>query len=86
MNRPDWVNPCWDVAWLTTCYLSSNQNGDGNVNVKAPLGLIVLLAVAVGYLLGTEAGREQRDRLLDRVRREGASDELIEDLDAAVEG
>ena len=56
------------------------------MNVKAPLGLIVLLAAAVGYLLGTEAGREQRDRLLDRVRREGAPDELIEDPDAAVEG
>ena len=56
------------------------------MKVKAPLGLIVLLALAVGYLLGTEAGREQRDRLLARIRREDALDELIEDSDAAVEG
>ena len=71
---------------MTKCYLSSNQNGDGNMKVKAPLGLIVLLALAVGYLLGTEAGREQRDRLLARIRREDALDELIEDSDAAVGG
>ena len=56
------------------------------MNVKAPLGLILLLAAAVGYLLGTEAGREQRDRMLARARRDEALDEMIEDPDAAVEG
>lgn len=37
------------------------------MKVKVPLALLVLLAVAVGYLLGTEAGRERREQLLVRI-------------------
>lgn len=34
------------------------------MNVKLPIALVILLAAAAGYLLGTEAGRSQRDMIL----------------------
>ena len=37
------------------------------MKVKVPLLLLLLLAAAVGYLLGTESGRAQRDVLLVRL-------------------
>ena len=40
------------------------------MKVKIPLGLLLILASAVGYLLGTEAGREQRDNLIRIIRRQ----------------
>ena len=52
------------------------------MKIKAPLGLIVILALVAGYLLGTEAGRERRDQLRNRNRLE----ETLEEGDAAVEG
>ena len=35
------------------------------MKVKIPLGLLLLLASAMGYLMGTEAGRERRDALVN---------------------
>lgn len=40
------------------------------MKVRIPLGLLLILASAVGYLLGTEAGREQRDNLIRIIRRQ----------------
>ena len=54
------------------------------MKVKLPLGLLLAVAVVLGYLLGTEAGRQQRDSLLRRIRREENIDELIEAVDGAV--
>ncbi len=47
------------------------------MKVKA-VGVLMLLAVVAGYLLGTESGREQRDRLLVKLGREQqATDEAL---------
>ena len=54
------------------------------MKVKLPLGILLAVAAVLGYLMGTEAGRQQRDSLLRRVRREEATDELIETVDDAV--
>jgi len=54
------------------------------MKVRLPLGILLLLAAAVGYLLGTESGRQQRDRLIAIIRREEAIDELIEAIDDTV--
>ena len=57
------------------------------MNVKIPLGLLLAVAAVLGYLLGTESGRQQRDSLLRRVRREEDEevlDELIETVDDAL--
>ena len=51
------------------------------MKVKIPLGLLLLLASAMGYLMGTEAGREQRDNLIRIIRRQN---DVIE-ADAAAE-
>lgn len=40
------------------------------MKVKIPLGLLLLLASALGYLMGTEAGREQRDALIRIIKRQ----------------
>lgn len=55
------------------------------MNVKLPLGVALLLAIAVGYLLGTEAGRERRDDLMRRAGRGDAADDLIDDIAAVVD-
>lgn len=54
------------------------------MKVTIPLGLLLILASAAGYLLGTEAGREQRDALLRLIRRqndlaEAATAETVDD-------
>jgi hypothetical protein len=63
------------------------------MKMKLPLGLLLLLASALGYLMGTEAGREQRDALIRIIRRQNdvleaeaeASTEAVADaVDAAV--
>jgi hypothetical protein len=53
------------------------------MKVKIPLGLLLLLASAMGYLMGTEAGREQRDALIRIIRRQ--NDVLEADAEAAAE-
>jgi hypothetical protein len=52
-------------------------NKERCMKVKIPLGLLILAGVVL-YLLGTESGRQQRDRLVRRVRREEAIDDLLE--------
>jgi hypothetical protein len=46
------------------------------MKVKLPLALVVVLAIALGYLMGTESGRQRRDVILVKVGRgrEDASD------------
>jgi hypothetical protein len=49
------------------------------MKVKLPLATLLLLALVVGYVLGTENGRAQRDMILVKLGRkeadEPASDE-----------
>jgi uncharacterized membrane protein len=49
--------------------------------------LIIVLAAAIGYVVGTENGRQYRDRLVARVRKETAStaDAARHTADAATE-
>jgi hypothetical protein len=54
------------------------------MKVKLPLGIVLLVAAILGYLLGTEAGRQQRDSLVRKVRREESTDELIDAVEDAV--
>lgn len=39
------------------------------MKVKIPLVIVIVLAVAVGYLLGTEDGRQRRDVILVKLGR-----------------
>ncbi len=54
------------------------------MKVKFPILLIVVLAIACGYLLGTESGRRRRDVILvklgraDADAREGVSDAVAD--------
>jgi hypothetical protein len=45
------------------------------MNVKIPLLVLLVLAAAVGYLLGTERGRAQRDVVLVKLGRKSGEDE-----------
>ncbi len=49
-----------------------------STKVKVPLLLLLILAASVGYLLGTEKGRQQRDAVVGRIRNRGALDEMAE--------
>lgn len=42
------------------------------MKIKIPLGLLLLLAGALGYLLGTENGRAQRDVIMVKLGRKQA--------------
>lgn len=53
------------------------------MKVKVPLVLLLLLAAAVGYLLGTEKGRGQRDEVLAKIRERKAGDALVETAEEA---
>ena len=53
------------------------------MKVKIPLVLLLLIGVAIGYLLGTESGREQRDIILVKM---GRGPEAGDDASAAAEG
>lgn len=59
------------------------------MKVKLPLGLILIIASAMGYLLGTDAGREQRDSLMRIIKRQNDIIEteaaVIDDLEVAAE-
>ena len=55
------------------------------MKVKIPLALVLLLALSLGYLLGTEAGRAQRDMILVKVGRKPSEDELEAEAEASVE-
>ena len=58
------------------------------MKVTIPLGLLLMVAIALGYLLGTESGRQQRDSLIRVIRREEAieavEDAVAEAVDEAV--
>ncbi|MGI9624249.1 MAG: hypothetical protein ACR2PK_15550 [Acidimicrobiales bacterium] len=45
------------------------------MKVKVSLLFLLMLAAALGYLLGTEGGRAQRDMLLIKLGRKEAEDE-----------
>ncbi|MGI9611328.1 MAG: hypothetical protein ACR2QO_00345 [Acidimicrobiales bacterium] len=56
------------------------------MKVKVPLLLLLILAAAVGYSLGTEKGRQQRSAVVGRIRNRGTIDEAAEEVfDQAVE-
>ena len=59
------------------------------MKVTIPLGLLLIVATAMGYLLGTESGRQQRDSLIRVIRREEAieagEDAVAEAVAAATE-
>ena len=44
------------------------------MKVKVPLLLVLALAMVIGYMLGTEAGRKQRDIILAKMGRGPESD------------
>jgi hypothetical protein len=46
------------------------------MKVKIPLVLLLLIAGAVGYLLGTDAGRAQRDVILVKLGKKEEGDSL----------
>ena len=52
------------------------------MNSKISVGLLLLLATAMGYLMGTEAGREQRDALIRLIKRQND----LADVDLAAAG
>lgn len=59
---------------------------ENNVKVKVPLFLLLMLATMAGYLLGTESGQEQRDRLLAKLGRAQAETDMALDIaEAAIE-
>jgi len=56
------------------------------MKVKVPLLLLLLLAAAVGYLLGTESGRAKRDQLLVKLgHKEAEADAAIGFAEAVIE-
>ena len=54
------------------------------MKVKVPLALVLLLALSLGYLLGTEAGRAQRNLILVKVGRRPSEDELEAEAEDSV--
>lgn len=54
------------------------------MKVKIPLLALLLLAGLAGYLLGTEAGNAQRDRLLVLLGRKDAEADAALDIAEAV--
>lgn len=44
------------------------------MKVKVPLMIVIVLAATVGYLLGTEAGRQRKELVLVRLGRSGGQD------------
>ena len=56
------------------------------MKVKVPLLLLLMLATLAGYLLGTEAGKAQRDVLLEKLGRTRAEADIALDVaEAAIE-
>ena len=52
--------------------------------MKLPLGILLVMATVLGFLIGTESGRQQRESLMRVIRREEATDESIEAVADAV--
>lgn len=56
------------------------------MKVRVPLLLLLTLATIAGYLLGTEAGKAQRDVLLEKLGRTRAEADIALDVaEAAIE-
>jgi hypothetical protein len=57
------------------------------MKVKVPIALIVVLAIACGYLMGTESGRQKRDVILVKLGRADANvgDEVTDAVTDATE-
>ena len=54
------------------------------MKVKFPLGVLLLLAITLGYVLGTENGRAQRDVILVKLgRKEADAPEAVADDESA---
>jgi hypothetical protein len=53
--------------------------GSKKMKVKFPLAVILLLALTLGYVLGTENGRAQRDMILVKMGRKDADEPVAED-------
>ena len=55
------------------------------MRVRIPLLLLMLLAAAIGYLLGTERGRAQRDVILVKLGRKAGDDEVPSEETVAID-
>lgn len=56
------------------------------MKVRVPIAVLLLLAGTIGYLLGTESGRAQRDVILVRMGRKPADGaDATDDASAAAE-
>jgi hypothetical protein len=53
------------------------------MKVKIPLALLLLIAMALGYALGTENGRTQRDVILVKLGRKDAPEDETAEAAAA---
>ena len=53
------------------------------MKVKVPLAALLLLALALGYVLGTEDGRTRRDMILVKLGHKDADEAAPEDAAAA---
>ena len=42
------------------------------MRMKIPLAIVIVMAVALGYLLGTESGRNRREALINKLGRRGS--------------
>jgi hypothetical protein len=49
------------------------------MKVKVPLAALLMLALALGYVLGTEDGRTRRDMILVRLGHKEADEPALED-------
>lgn len=50
------------------------------------VGVLMVVALVAGYLLGTESGREQRDRLLIKLgRQQQAAEDALDLAEAVIE-
>ena len=49
------------------------------MKVKFPLAVILLLALTLVYVLGTENGRAQRDMILVKMGRKDADEPVVDD-------
>lgn len=57
------------------------------MKVTVPLALVLILATAVGYLVGTESGRQRRDLLLAKLgRARGEVEAAVEATEAGENG
>jgi len=49
----------------------NRDEGKAMTKVKIPLGIVILMVIALGYVLGMESGRERRDAIVVGLGRQG---------------